>query len=227
MRVTIKAYGRFWLECARRSISLSWGTANNLGGAVIVVLCGLTASHYWPSLILNPVISTVLYILIAWAVLLFLWAVFIAPFDIYREQQEQICELGKVDADDLERMLGGHFIGSTFLLGGDVNPMKTYTGEAEIRHLNARLAKVSVRAPKHSQAGIYFQFMNGHPSPDKKCRFYYLDPNGKDVLIENIYAEQQIMLDADSCFEFKLSIDDGYELNEHSSVWILLRHWTK
>lgn len=225
---TIMAYLRFLFECAKRSIPQAWGTANNLGGALISVVCGQVANHFWPSLVADsPLLTPIIFTLIAWAILLILWAVFIAPFKIHREQQTQILGLGKVDARDLERMLGGKFLYNTFMAGNDGYLCAQYSGRSDLLHLNERPTKISVRAPKHSVAGIYFQFMNGHPPPGKKCRFYYIDPNGSEALMENIYSEQRIMLDAQGCFEFKLSIDEGYDLNEHASIQVLLRNWTK
>lgn len=227
MGETIKAYLRFWLECARRSVSIAWGSANNVAGALVGLVCGGVAGAYSPWLANHQVVATVLYTLIAWAVLLVLWALFIAPFKIYHEQQEQIRDLGKVDASDLAHMLGGFFFGNTFLLRHEGYLCKQFKGEAAIRHLHERPASISVRAPKHSVAGIYFQFTNGHPKPGHECRFYYVGDGGKDVLIENIHSEQKIMLNAKSCFELKLFIDPGYELHERAELWVTLRSWRK
>lgn len=134
----------------------------------------------------------------------------------------------KIDEKDLEYLLHGFFIGNTFYYKADITQLcAKYDGKSDIERLKNNLTQISVRAPRKSWASIKLQFMNGHQNINNNCYCYFMNHKNKLTLVDDIYQNQQIYLDENSCFFLKLDYDEKYIINEQASLWITVDSWTK
>lgn len=228
-------YREYCYQCWRMCIRPAWNSANQLPGAALV---GAVASVYGPNVLpgdigapkwVSVALTLVLYAGAAWALLVALQMIFVAPFKIYRKVREQIRDLEKIGADDIERLLHGRFVfGNTFLYDAHfVNLCAQYKGKLELGRLKDTFTVIHVPAPKDSLARMGIQFLNARQTHDERCDFYYLDSAGKSTLIENIYAELEILLDQAASFSLKLVWDEGYVIQDEATLQISVRSWTK
>ncbi len=169
-----------------------------------------------------------------WAVvMLALFAVWIFEASLRSSKRlaEQIAEMGKVDSEDLERMLVGSYIDRrTFFYnfeGADINLVTRFEGRLDFLRLK-HVATIKVRAPKHSWARISFLFSSGGGDPHDKYYFYVLDREGREKRIENIYEDQDILLDEHGSFKLGFKFDEhSYVIRDHPSLILSLVCWTK
>jgi hypothetical protein len=237
----MREFFKFWWECARISVRGTTPFANDwqwvfgnptitaivpsilLGVATIPALGWLDTTADHP--ILGPLLIAFGAFVITWLVAFFVRLIH-APVKLDREKSKRISVLEKVDREDLQRMLGGMFLGKTFMYGGDFTLCKRYQGRFEIELLMNDFDMISVRAPKGSLAGIKFQFQNARQDPGKYA-FYCLDGKGTQSRIENIYERQDIFLDSQSRFGLKLVSDQTYRIDEVASLLVGVETWTK
>jgi len=147
-----------------------------------------------------------------------------------QRQAELIEELGKVDRDDLCRMLGGAYWGDTFYCNvgtkAEITLCKQFKGKFEIEQLKDVYTKIPVQAPKHSWARIRLDLSN-RDQLNAKYRFDILDQDGNPKHIENIYEDLSIFLDDKSCFSLKLAYDENYKIEDTAELRVTLSSWRK
>jgi hypothetical protein len=148
-----------------------------------------------------------------------------SPGRIWEEQQKVITDLSKIDRDDLQRMLYGFFSGHTFFYKMK-HLCKEFSGRLGIEQLKDAYVRISVPAPRNSLAEIQFEFMNGRGNINAKYYFSILQ-QGTAQSIEDIYNDQRILLDDQSCFELKFVCDEHYILNDLANLRIFIQSWTK
>jgi hypothetical protein len=147
-------------------------------------------------------------------------------YGIWAAERAQVVELEKIDRTDLEHMLHGRFLGRSFMYGAEIVLCKDYKGPIEIGRLkNGSFDTIAVCAPKHSVAGIRINFNKGRNAG--QCLFEYRDGDNRVVAINNIYEDQQIFLDEQSCFGLRLVTSEDLSLDEHSLVRVTVATWTK
>jgi len=152
--------------------------------------------------------------------------ILIVTYWIWAAERARVIELEKIDRLDLERMLHGRFFNSTFIYGAEIVPCKDYKGPIEIGRLKSgSFDPVPVNAPKHSVAGIRITFF--HRRNADQYLFEYRDGCNKVIAISNIYEEQQIFLDGQSCFGLRLTTSEDFALDENSLVRVTVATWTK
>jgi hypothetical protein len=231
---------RFWWRCAQISARGSAPFANDwqwifgsptvtaIAPSIIAGIATIPSIGWFDVNVEHPILGPFLVAFGAfattWFVAFFARVVF-APVRLDKEKTEKIADLEKVDRNDLQRMLGGMFLGKTFMYGGDFTLCKTYS-KFEIELLLNGFDMISVRAPKKSWAGIKFQFQNARQDPGKYA-FYYLDGEGQQSRIENIYERQSIYLDEQSRFGLKLVVDQAYKIADSASLLVGVETWTK
>jgi hypothetical protein len=142
------------------------------------------------------------------------------------KQAALISELEKIDREDLCRLLDGYYIGDTFRYKAEIVLCKRYTGPFELSQLKDVFTEIVVKAPKHSWAAIDFGLSNSR-QPDAKCLLYVKDGRGEQRLIENIYEEQQVYLDGNSTFSFKIVCEEKYVFHESVDLMITIEGWLK
>jgi hypothetical protein len=237
----MRDFFRFWCGCARIAARGSAPFANDwqwvFGNPTVTailpgVIAGVAAlpnTGWFDTSAEHPILGP---LLIAFGAFIFTWLVafFVrlirAPVELNRQKSQRVIDLEKVGRDDLQRMLGGMFLDKTFMYGGDSTLCKKYQGNFEIGLLRNGFDMISVRAPKNSWASIRFQFQNRRQEPDKYA-FHYLDGNGRQSRIENIYEHLNIYLDEQARFGLKLVSDAEYKIDEAASLWVGVESWTK
>jgi len=223
----IRLYLRFWCECVHEAWRGSWNKANALatifGGAILTVgawSLGLTKEA--PSSVEGSIgfalLTGVASLLLAWVVI-FAVRLLGAPARI---------DSRKIAMSDLEHLLPGRFVFNEFVYGGDFGFMcLDLTGKFEIEQLRDTFREIKVQAPANSFARIKITFMNGRQNIDSKCHFYIVDRAGTPRLVEDIYAEKRIKLDAHACFQLKLVHEDSYAIHDQASLRVTVSSWSR
>ena len=134
----------------------------------------------------------------------------------------------KLAMSDLEHLLPGRFTFNEFVYGGDFGLMcLNLTGQFDIEQLRDKYTEVKVQAPANSLARIKINFMNGRQNVDSKRYFYVLDRSGNPRLVENIYEEQQVRLDARACFQLKFVHENSYMVHDQASLRVTVSSWSR
>jgi hypothetical protein len=150
----------------------------------------------------------------------------IVTYWMWAAERVRIIELEKIDRSDLERMLHGHFFDRTFIYGAEITLCKDYKGPIEIGRLkNGSFDTIAVSAPKNSVAGIRIKFNKERNAG--QYLFEYRDGDNRVITINNIYEDQQIFLDGQSCFGLRLTTSEDFSLDENSLVRVTVATWTK
>jgi hypothetical protein len=149
----------------------------------------------------------------------------VVTYWIWAMERARVVELEKIDCTDLERMLRGRFLGRTFLYGAEIVLCKDYNGPIEIGNLKINFDRIAVPAPKNSVAGIRISFFHGRDAG--QYLFEYRDGNNKVTSITNIYEDQQIYLDEQSCFALRVMLSEDFPLDQHSLVRVTVTTWAK
>jgi hypothetical protein len=223
----IMLYLRFWWECAREAWHGSWSRANALatifGGAILAAIAwwlGLTkeAPLSIEGIVGFTLLTGVLSLLSAWIVI-FIVRLLGAPARL---------DSRKLAVSDLEHLLPGRLVFNEFVYGGDFGLMcLNSTGKFDIEQLRDTFTEIKVPAPANSLARIRISFMNGRQNANSKCSFYILDRKGTPRLVENIYEEQQVRLDARACFQLKFVHEDSYTLHDQASLRVTVSSWSR
>lgn len=222
----MRRFFRFWRECARFAArgctpfanDWQWTVGNPaitaIGPTIIAVLAaiGLNTTADYP--ILGPFLIALGAFSISW-LLVFLVRLARAPVELDRQ---------KIEPKDLEHLLRGRFLGSTFMYGAEITLCKDYKGKFEIGQLS-EFDAVSVHAPRKSLAHIRFQFF--HPRDGGKYLFRYRDGDNKTTSVSNIYETQKILLDGKSCFDLTLALDENFPLDDNSLVRVTVEAWNR
>jgi hypothetical protein len=223
----IMLYLHFWWRCARQAWHASWSRANALatifGGAILAAIAwwlGLTKEA--PSSIEGNVgfalLTGVLSLLSAW-IAIFVVGLLGAPARL---------DSRKLAFSDLEHLLPGRFVFNEFVYGGDFGLMcLNLTGKFDIEQLRDTVTEIKVPAPTNSLARIRISFLNGRQNANSKCYFYVLSHKGTPRLVENIYEEQQVRLDARACFQLKFVHEDSYILHDQTSLRVTVSSWSR
>jgi hypothetical protein len=93
-----------------------------------------------------------------------------------------------LDRRDQESLLGGHFIGSVFVYGGECNLCKRYGSALDLGALRDGFDLIPVRAPRGSTAMIRLRFMHSREAHD--FAFVIRDRDGVEKRVEDIYTDQ-------------------------------------
>jgi hypothetical protein len=223
----IMLYLHFWWECAREAWHGSWSRANALatifGGAILAATAwwlGLTKEV--PSSIEGAVgfalLTGVLSLLSAWIVI-FIVRLLGAPARL---------DSHKLAVSDLEHLLPGRLVFNEFVYGGDFGLMcLNLTGKFDIEQLRDTFTEIKVPAPANSLARIRIWFIDGRQNANSKCYFYVLGHKGTPRLVENIYEEQQVRLDARACYQLKFVHEDSYVLHDQASLRVTVSSWSR
>jgi hypothetical protein len=203
---------RYLMSCVNRGFT-QW-RIHQAVVSVIAVVGGFAFKDWFSA---HPSVNIPLY-LVAW---LLAYTFVVTPALLWHQLQ-------KIDDKDLEHLLYGFFVGNTFFYKAEITQLcKKYEGKSEIERLKNNLTEITVHAPRKSFASIKFEFMNSRQNTNNKCYFYFLNQKNKLTLIDDIYKDQKIFLDENSCFSFKLDYDDNYIINDEASLWITIDSWTK
>jgi len=152
--------------------------------------------------------------------------ILIVTYWIWATERARVIELEKIDRTDLEHMLHGRFLGRTFIYGAEIVLCKDYKGPIEIGRLkNGSFDTIAVSAPKNSVAGIRISFF--HRRNADQYLFEYRDGDNRVITISNIYEDQEIFLDGQSCFGLRLTTSEDFSLDENSLVRVTVATWTK
>jgi hypothetical protein len=135
----------------------------------------------------------------------------------------------KLAISDLEHLLPGRFVFNEFVYGGDFGLMcLNLTGKFDIEQLRDTFTEIKVPAPANSLARVKISFMNGRQNADSKCYFCILGPKRVTPrMVENIYEEQQVRLDARACFKLKFIHEDSYTLHDQASLRVTVSSWSR
>jgi hypothetical protein len=222
----VRRFFKFWCECARFAArgcipfanDWQWTFGNPavsaLGPTVVLGFAAMgldtTADHP----ILGPFLIALGAFVISWLVI-FLVRLVRAPVELDRQ---------KLDRADLEHLLFGRFLGSTFLYGAEITLCKDYKGKFAIEQLRD-FDPVSVRAPGSSVAHIRLQFF--HLRTDRQYLFRLRDANKETKSVSDIYKAQEILLNEKSCFGLMLTTDENFPLDDDSLVRVTVEAWTR
>jgi hypothetical protein len=149
-----------------------------------------------------------------------------AAYRVWAAQISRVIELEKISRPDLQRMLNGMFLGNTFMLGGEINPRKKYTGKFALDQLCLDFDRVDVRAPGGSVANIGFR-INAHHEWSGKMYVTVRNGNGEITRVNNIYEHVPILLGPNGEFFVKLARDEGVEFEDSTKLWVTIEAWTK
>lgn len=159
------------------------------------------------------------------AVFILAW-LFESSYRLSQRQKRILDELGKVDREDLSRMLGGLYYQNTFYYKAEITLCKQFKGKFEIEQLRDVFTEIEVRAPKYAWAQIRLKWSNGRQI-DGKCKFYIKDQNGNPQPIDHIYQDLSVFLNDKSAFSLKLVWDEHYIIEEHAELWVTVSSWRK
>jgi hypothetical protein len=167
---------------------------------------------------LSPLWGALVFVLI-----LVLW-VFEASLRLNKRLEAESAELRKVDRWDLQNLLGGRFLGNTFMypLGALV---KQYKDAFELDALRVDYERLQVRAPRNSVATLGLQFLN-HRNQSGGFAFYIWDERGT-WRIDDIYGKIDVLLNEEAAFGLKLVTSDDYTLAPEASLTVAVEAWTK
>jgi hypothetical protein len=222
----VRRFFNYWWNCFKFAArgctpfanAWQWSLGNPAIALVLpAILTGLAARGL-KTTAQHPVLGPLLFALGAFAVcwvLLFLFRLVLAPVELDRQ---------KLDRKDVEHLLFGRFLGSTFMYGAEITLCKDYKGKFEIEQLRD-FDTVSVRAPSKSLAHIKLQFF--HSREGGKYLFRYRDGDNKTTSVSDIYETQIIGLDEKSCFGLKLITDENFPLDDNSLVRVTVKSWTR
>jgi hypothetical protein len=222
----MRRFFSFWWGCSKIAVRGSLARARAwqwlIGIPVITGLLGYVAAQHgrtklstgYP--IADGVLTAACALIATWSVI---FCARLLNVPVMLDQQ-------KLDAKDLEPLLGGVFYQGTFMYAGDIT-CKQYAGRFEIDQLKHDFTSIKVRAPRNSRATIRINFMNSRQTPNARYCFYYRDARGKNVPIENIYEDHRLYLDENSCFQLTFSCNEDYIIDDHASVGITISAWTK
>ena len=152
--------------------------------------------------------------------------VFEASYKATLPLRDRIRELEKVDRWDLQNMLGGMFMGDTYMYPTGMVWVKNYNGNFELERLKDDFDMLTVRAPRHSWVNLNFQFLNSRQD-QKDYAFYLLDGAGKVRAIDDIYGRIGVFLDDQARFGLKLVTDENYEIADAASLLVTVETWAK
>ena len=147
-------------------------------------------------------------------------------YRVWAMERSRIIELEKISRPDLQRMLNGMFLGNTFMLGGEINLCKRYTGKFLLDQLCLGFDRIDVRAPGGSVANIGFR-INAHREWSGKIYVAVRDGNGEIARVSNIYEPMPILLGPNGEFFVKLARDEGVEFEDSTELCVTIVAWTK
>lgn len=133
---------------------------------------------------------------------------------------------GTLDAIDLQRLLGGMFIGTSFLYGSELTLGKHYENGFEVERLKDGFDTIPVRAPRNSVAKIRLRFFNGRGAGDQ-LKFLVRDGREREFEVADIYAPVDVRLDSASQFALHLVTSDGYPIDEFASLLVSVESWRR
>lgn len=149
-----------------------------------------------------------------------------AAYRVWATERARVTVFERVGRADLERMLNGKFLGSTFVLGGEVNLCKQYKGKFALDQLCLDFDRVDVRAPGDSIATIGFQ-INARRDWSGKIDVMVRDGLGTIARVDNIYEAVPVMLGANGEFFVKLLREEGVAFEDGTALWVTVKAWTK
>lgn len=221
----VKFYSRCVRHAARGSISRANSAATLVGGAILGTLCPLLGLEVSANGVLGALVFALACFGAAW-IAVFLYQFLMAPVAMDKDLRHRLADLEKLDRCDLQHLLGGCFFDDTFMYGAEVTLCKNYDGEFALRQIIDGYDTISVRAPKNSWAEIRFRFLNGHQG-NSDYAFYYVDGNGQNLRIENIYDSVRVYLGRQSRFKLKLICGETYRIHPSASLQVSVVSWTK
>ena len=149
-----------------------------------------------------------------------------AAYRVWSKERSRAIELEKIDSTDLQRMLGGVFMGNTFVLGGEINLCKQYKGKFALDQLCVDFDHVEARAPGGAVARVRFKLYAGREWANK-VHVIIRDGCGLIARVENMYEPVPISLGDNGEFFLKVARDDSVEFEDGNELWIDLVSWTK
>jgi hypothetical protein len=152
-----------------------------------------------------------------------LLCVVFASYRVWRSERIKVIQLEKVNQYDLQHMMGGRYLGDTFIYSADIAQCcRNYDTAFKMRELAKGFDVISVRAPRLAIANLKFSFMHERGALYK---FYIKDRNGERP-IEDIYGVILVALDDVASFSLKMSVEDDFAF-EKSSLIISVYSWSK
>jgi len=161
---------------------------------------------------------------LVFSVILVVW-VFEASLRVNKRLESEATELRKVDRRDLQNMLGGRFIGDTFMYPFGMTLVKQYKNAFELEAIRVNYERLQVRAPRNSLATLSMQFLNLR-NQSGGFAFYILDERGA-WRIDDIYGKIDVLLNDEAAFGLKLVTNAGFALAPEASLTVVVETWTK